>query len=103
MINLSKVADEMDYEADERLLRDNLTKDPPLHIRRTLDQYYFLTLEDTSARDRDQVVYRGTRAGRSFHTRNTRVIMVDQLWLWILDDSECLARIDLWQGNIYSY
>lgn len=36
----------------------------------------------------DQVVYRGTRAGHSFHTRNTRVVMVDQLWLWILDDSE---------------
>ena len=86
LINLAKVADAMDYEADEQLLRENLHRDPPLHIRRTLDQYYFLTLDDTSARDRDQVVYRETRAGRSFHSRNTRVVMVDQLWLWILDD-----------------
>ncbi|KAK0619465.1 hypothetical protein B0T14DRAFT_208799 [Immersiella caudata] len=86
LIDLARVADAMDYEADEQLLRDNLHKDPPLHIRRTLDQYYFLTLDDTSARDRDQVVYRETRAGRSFHSRNTRVVMVDQLWLWILDD-----------------
>ncbi|KAK0653060.1 hypothetical protein B0T16DRAFT_455371 [Cercophora newfieldiana] len=86
LIDLARVADAMDYEADEQLLRENLHRDPPLHIRRTLDQYYFLTLDDTSARDRDQVVYRETRAGRSFHSRNTRLVMVDQLWLWILDD-----------------
>ena len=86
LLAAARVVDEMDYEADERLLRDNLNADPPLHIRRTLDQYYFLTLEDTSKRDRDQVVYRGTRAGNSFHNKNTRVVMVDQLWLWILDN-----------------
>lgn len=51
-MNLARVADEMDYEADERLLRENVNKNPPLHIRRTLDQYYFLTLEDTSIRDK---------------------------------------------------
>ena len=76
---LAMVADAMDYEADERLLRENLHQDPPLHIRRTLDQSYFLTLDDTGVRDKDQVVYRETRAGRSFHSRNTRVVMVDQL------------------------
>ncbi len=85
---VAQVADAMDYEADERLLRENLHRDPPLHIRRTLDQSYFLTLENTAIRDKDQVVWRETRAGRSFHARNTRVVMVDQLWLWILDDSE---------------
>ncbi|KAK7422443.1 hypothetical protein QQZ08_009495 [Neonectria magnoliae] len=88
LMKISEVADQMDYAADERLLRENINRDPPpLHIRRTLDQYYFLTPEDTSERDRDQVVYRGTKAGLSFHTRNTRVVMVDQLWLWILDDN----------------
>ncbi len=86
-MTLAKVADEMDYEADERLLRDHVKADPPLHIRRTLDQYYFATLDDTSQRDKDQVVYRGTKAGRSLHSHDTRVVMVDQLWLWILDDS----------------
>jgi len=85
---LAQLANAMDYEADERLLRENLHHDPPLHIRRTLDQSYFLTLEDTVVRDKDQVVYRETRQGKSFHSRNTRVVMVDQLWLWILDDSE---------------
>jgi hypothetical protein len=85
---VAKVADAMDYEADERLLRENLHRDPPLHIRRTLDQSYFLTLEDTGARDKDQVVYRETRQGKSHYARNTRVVMVDQLWLWILGGSE---------------
>jgi hypothetical protein len=88
---LAQVADAMDYEADERLLRENLHHNPPLHIRRTLDQSYFLTLEDTAVRDKDQVVYRETREGRSFHTRNTRVVMVDQLWLWILDGNTIIT------------
>jgi hypothetical protein len=85
-VSLAKVADAMDYFDDEQLLKRNLHKDPPLHVRRTLDQYYFSTLEETSARDRDQVVYRETRAGRGIQSR-ARVVMVDQLWLWILDDS----------------
>ncbi|KAK0105805.1 hypothetical protein ONS95_004322 [Cadophora gregata] len=88
---LAMVADAMDYEADERLLRDNLHQNPPLHIRRTLDQSYFLTLDDTGIRDKDQVVYRGTRLGNSFHSHSTRVVMVDQLWLWILDDNTILT------------
>lgn len=91
LLALAQVADAMDYEADERLLRENLHLNPPLHIRRTLDQSYFLTLEDTAMRDKDQVVYRETREGRSFHTRNTRVVMVDQLWLWILDGNTIIT------------
>ncbi|RYP46241.1 hypothetical protein DL768_007508 [Monosporascus sp. mg162] len=91
LMAVAKVADEMDFEADERLLRKYVKADPPLHIRRTLDQYYFVTLDDTSQRDKDQVVYRGTKAGHSLHTRNTRVVMVDQLWLWILDDNTIIT------------
>lgn len=78
----------MDYDADERLLRESQHQDPPMHIRRTHDPSYFLTLDDTGTRDKDQVVYRETKVGRSSHTRNTRVVMVDQLWLCILDDSK---------------
>lgn len=43
---MSQLAHTMDYEADECLLRENLHHDPPLHVRRTLDQSYFLTLEE---------------------------------------------------------
>ncbi|KAI1862732.1 uncharacterized protein JN550_010069 [Neoarthrinium moseri] len=87
LLALARLAEEMDYEAHERLLRDNVDKDPPLHIRRTLDQYYFLTLENTSERDKDQVVYRGTKPRDS----PTRVVMVDQLWLWILNDNTIIT------------
>ncbi len=77
----------MNYEADERLLRHSLQdmSDSPLHIRRTLDQSYFLTLEDTASRDRDQVVFRET-SSRTRLDAVARVVMVDQLWLWILDE-----------------
>lgn len=85
----------MDTEADERLLMRGLvpqtvdnetTREPALHIRRSLDQSYFLNLEDTSKRDCDQVVYRATRLPWHFPGNLTRIVMVDQLWLWILDD-----------------
>ena len=72
------------FAFDTRMLRRFIHNDPPLHIRRTLDQFYFHTLEDTRVRDSDQVVHRGTRALRD---GTPKIIMVDQLWLWILDDS----------------
>jgi hypothetical protein len=75
LMSIARLAEAMDYEADERLLRDFLHEEPPLHVRRTLDQSYFWTLQDTSSRDRDQVVYRGTRGGRR---PQGRIVMVDQ-------------------------
>ncbi|KAI0185285.1 hypothetical protein EV127DRAFT_515449 [Xylaria flabelliformis] len=85
LMAIAKVAEEMDYEDDEHLLRKSISAKAPLHARRTLDQYYFPTLEDTSVRDRDQVVYRGTKYG------SPRVVMVDQLWLWIMNDNTIIT------------
>ncbi|KAI0019980.1 hypothetical protein F4780DRAFT_770941 [Xylariomycetidae sp. FL0641] len=51
-----------------------------LHPRRTLDQFLYHGI-DTSARDTDQVVYRYCKT----HKIETKVFMVDQLWLWIID------------------
>lgn len=56
---------------------------PPLQIRRTLDHYYYSHLESTSRRDSDQVVQRYTS---KFIDVDPKMFMVDQLWLWILDD-----------------
>ncbi|KUI59766.1 hypothetical protein VP1G_07029 [Cytospora mali] len=85
LMALAKLWEAMDTEVENRLLKSGLTtgidSEPPLHIRRTLDQAYFPNLKDTSERDRDQVVYRATR--KPFRPR---VVMVDQLWLWILDE-----------------
>jgi hypothetical protein len=54
---------------------------PPLQLRRTLDQYFYTHLKNTSQRDSDQVVYKHTKL-----TFEPKIFMVDQLWLWILDD-----------------
>jgi hypothetical protein len=104
----------MDGFADEKLIEKHLSKKPPLHPRRTLDQSYYWTLKDTCSRDRDQVVYRGTAPyPKLLHfgckkddpktdkacpqcTENVkkvpRVVMVDQLWMWILDESKFCNR-----------
>lgn len=82
----AKLFEIIDEAADERHIREHLYSSPPLHMRRTLDQYYFWTVEDTASRDQDQVVCRGTRS-RSDPEATARVVMVDQLWLWILDES----------------
>lgn len=86
LMAVAEVYEAMDIEPDMKALRENLHKSPPLHPRRTLDQSYHWKLENTGRRDEDQVVYRGTKAGRSIY-RTTKTVMVDQLWLYILDES----------------
>lgn len=58
----------------------------PLHIRRTLDQFQYYMTDNTDDRDSDQVI---TRYFQRRHEGVTiPIMMVDQLWLWILDNSE---------------
>jgi hypothetical protein len=95
----------------EALLQQYLRPDQAkgLHASRTLDQYYYSSLADTSRRDIDQVVRRyqlrakareeqqknknegkNERGGGSEPTvedSNFQMGMVDQLWLWVIDDS----------------
>jgi predicted nucleic-acid-binding Zn-ribbon protein len=98
------LAEAMDYVTDERLMEKYLEADPPLHPRRTLDQFYYWTLKDTRTRDRDQVVYRSTapthemmhnkcvkpgcQSCTEIIKKRPRVVMVDQLWMFILDNSK---------------
>ena len=91
----------MEFHLEEQMIAKYVHAEAPLHPRRTLDQFYYGTLKDTGARDRDQVVYRATTPEAhdcvGFATcpqcnedvrKVSRVIMVDQLWLWILDESK---------------
>lgn len=93
------LAEAIDFDVEERLTYTYLHARPPLHPRRTLDQSYYGALRSTGTRDRDQVVYRGTtpeahdcvgfgvcKTCREDVRRVPRVVMVDQLWLWILDE-----------------
>lgn len=57
-----------------------------VHVRRTLDQFSLLFQDDISARDRDQVVYRATR------NTDPRITMIDQLWIWVLNDGVSLSQ-----------
>lgn len=74
-------ASDDDWNDEQKLLRAYLTNDHPLHIRRTLDQYYYHTLADTSQRDKDQVV---SRYQASSDLEPKIITMVDQLWVWVL-------------------
>lgn len=89
LLLLAKLGADIPGDDHARLLRANLHREPPMHPRRTLDQYYFSTLKDTTPRDKDQVVYRETKTkpGENKHNHDPSIVMVDQLWLWILDDS----------------
>ncbi|RYP15767.1 hypothetical protein DL765_005493 [Monosporascus sp. GIB2] len=64
---------------DLLLVNGYLNRERPLHIRRTLDQYFYSGI-DTSARDMDQVVSRYCKR----HHLQGRMLMVDQLWLWVI-------------------
>jgi len=104
------LSEAMDSHVDEQLVHEYVHSDPPLHPRRTLDQSYYGALKNTHTRDRDQVVYRATtptphrcRKGpnrsacqdcKAEIKKTPRVIMVDQLWMWILDES-------VWSGSLF--
>ena len=97
----------MDHHTEEQLMVEYLHAQPPLHPRRTLDQSYYGALKNTGTRDRDQVVYRGTTpeshecggmAGCEQCNEDIRkvprILMVDQLWLWILDERKLQPRLN---------
>ncbi|KAK4159854.1 hypothetical protein QBC43DRAFT_373536 [Cladorrhinum sp. PSN259] len=156
LMDAARLYEAMSTYRDRRLLEEYLNRDPPLHPRRTLDQYYYSNLKTTEGRDRDQVVYRGTSAnwdtrhklefvsqsrqkksllgrlgfsndpmadGRwqwSGHSKETdengcnychdnvrktsQVVMVDQLWMWVLDENTIItsfpSRYGLHHGDL---
>ena len=63
------------------------------HESMTLDQFYHVSLSDTMERDTDQVLSRCYGNPNPYPINNpTNILIVDQLWLWILDDSMCIER-----------
>ena len=119
LLDATRLYEGMTNYRDKTVFREYLTREPPLHPRRTLDQAYYWILKSTKKRDTDQVVYRGTTPRSSdFHEydrenncwpdhkylkgddcdfcrRNiqklSRVVMVDQLWMWILDGNTIIT------------
>lgn len=52
------------------------------HPRRSLDQFFYSHLSDTTQRDNDQVITKNTKWSK---TGGPKMAMVDQLWLWVID------------------
>ncbi|KAK3294459.1 uncharacterized protein B0H64DRAFT_188360 [Chaetomium fimeti] len=81
----------------ERVLAYEYIDSPkPLHPRRTLDQFYYSSLWNTSTRDSDQTISKWTGTGvepggRQRAASSSRLIMVDQLWCWVLDEKTVLS------------
>ncbi|KAK7960752.1 hypothetical protein PG988_011966 [Apiospora saccharicola] len=114
LLDAARLFEGMSNYRDKKLLEKYLSGDTPLHPRRTLDQAYHWKLNTTKKRDRDQVVYRATTIpSEKYHIYHrtegmwpkhkdfniegdcdectsrikkvSRVVMVDQLWMWVLD------------------
>jgi len=93
------------YPDDHRyreLLTTHLYEDHPLHVRRTLDQFNYFSLEagEMDARDRSQTFSdffkfrersREGSPAKPHGEANFPILMVDQLWLWVLDQSEHIS------------
>ncbi|OKP10792.1 hypothetical protein PENSUB_3612 [Penicillium subrubescens] len=91
---------------EAKLIWQYLGCEPPIHFRRTLDQYGYPNLRSTVARDDDQMLWKRTRKPARIDDQlreyleatnddpegteptefmDGNVLMVDQLWLWIVD------------------
>lgn len=72
-----------------RLIASYLEK--KLHCRRTLDQYcyHMLSPEDMDWRNETQVMFRfANRSRRVAEKGEAPILMVDQLWLYIMSDGK---------------
>ncbi|KAL6404422.1 hypothetical protein AUP68_13814 [Ilyonectria robusta] len=69
------------WNRSQKLLMAYLEAEHPIHIRRTLDQYYYHALDETAQRDDDQTVMRYLRQRK---IQPGIITMVDQLWLWVI-------------------
>lgn len=106
LYDAAMVFEAMSTYREKSLIHKYLHEDPPLHPRRTLEQTNEWTLSlSWHASARDQVVHRATRPKQlDFHSMDPftkewrdrirkvpRVMMIDQLWMWILDDQTIIT------------
>ncbi|CAN9267752.1 unnamed protein product [Alternaria alternata] len=64
--------------------------------RRTLDQFHYPALHDTSVRDKDQTVSKWTGTalgldGKEKASTDSLLIMIDQFWCWIINKNTILT------------
>jgi hypothetical protein len=111
----------MDFFWDRKVLLQYLHANPPLHVRRTLYEAYW-NMDSKKKDDKRSVLYRATdhatftEASQPLRAKNTVprqrvddgrrlpcVLMVDQLWLWILHGSmstlKSLLSVRQWESR----
>ncbi|KAJ5142587.1 Mitochondrial substrate/solute carrier [Penicillium bovifimosum] len=97
---------------EAQLIWTYLGCEPPVHFRRTLDQYGYPNLRSTVARDDDQMLWKRTRRPARIDEQlreylnstqddpdtvdadefmDGNVLMVDQLWVWIVDQKTVVS------------
>ncbi|KAK1759815.1 hypothetical protein QBC47DRAFT_291905 [Echria macrotheca] len=90
-------------QSNESLVLDgylNSDEVKPVHCRRTLDQFAYYMLESTEFRDSSQVAYRWAKnTGACSKAKDRPIIMVDQLWLWLLHDGTVISSFPSTWGD----
>lgn len=114
----SRRGSDIDTDASKEHTNPNISQRlrPITHRPLTLDQYYYPTLIDTDSRDKDQVLSRyldakAMEAHREHDSEGTltastttsqsgieakhsaNILIVDQIWMWIVDESKSTQRI----------
>lgn len=95
---------------NRNLILAYLHRDDCLHVSRTLDQFYYHSLspEKLEYRNNDQVVFKYAKEVTQLKNQDPvfgsyQICMVDQLWLWVIDESTCavllLKPLNLVLGN----
>jgi hypothetical protein len=67
------------------MMAEQLFADHPLHLRRNLHQFYYVHAPTTGHKDRNQVV---AKYGPEQKEGGRHILVVDQLWLWIIGGSK---------------
>lgn len=87
------------------VMKDDSRNNSSLHPRRTLDQFFYSSLPETSARDQDQVLSKNTERSRG----GKKMVMVDQLWLWVIRtkvssprNEEADERLDAYETAVFT-
>jgi len=69
LMDAARLYEAMNTLQDRLMIEKYLHMNPPLHPRRTLNQFQHRGMKTTTVRDRNQVLYRGTRSAPGFRHR----------------------------------
>lgn len=109
--------DILDGSVEEKVIWRYLSCEPPIHVRRTLDQFGYPHLRSTVSRDDDQMLWKRTRkledlidwltgddelppkSNSQDSIVDGKVLMVDQIWLWVLDQKTVVTFFPKQEGS----